>query len=101
MIVLDTNVTSELMRSSPSALVMAWLQAQNPRELYSTAVSVAEIRYGIVRERAGTPINGFDAQIASICRANQALLVTRNVKDFENTGIGVTNPWADGVTNEP
>ena len=67
-----------------------------------TLAAVAEYGGVVVgRERAGTPINGFDAQIAAICRAHQALLATRNVKDFENTGIEVTNPWADGVINEP
>lgn len=52
---------------------------------------------GIVssRERAGTPIDGFDAQIAAICRARGATLATRNVKDFHGTGIEVTNPWDD------
>jgi predicted nucleic acid-binding protein len=42
---------------------------------------------------AGTPIDGFDAQIASICRAHDATLATRNVKDFDSTGIDVIDPW--------
>jgi predicted nucleic acid-binding protein len=48
-IVLDTNVTSELMRMSPSPIVVAWLRSQESQDLYSTAVSVAEIEYGIAR----------------------------------------------------
>jgi predicted nucleic acid-binding protein len=32
------------------------------------------------RERAGAPIDGFDAQLAAICRAHSATLATRNVK---------------------
>ncbi len=39
------------------------------------------------------PINGFDAVIASICRAHDATLATRNVRDFEGTGIAVIDPW--------
>lgn len=49
MIVVDTNVVSELMRPSPSPLVRAWVGAQAPGQLYTTAVNVAEIRYGLER----------------------------------------------------
>jgi predicted nucleic acid-binding protein len=42
------------------------------------------------------PIEGFDAQIAAICRARGAALATRNVKDFRETGIDVIDPWQPG-----
>jgi toxin FitB len=45
------------------------------------------------RDRAGLPIDGFDAQIASICHARDAALATRNLKDFHDTGIDVIDPW--------
>jgi toxin FitB len=45
------------------------------------------------REQVGTAISGFDAQIACICRSHGAVLATRNVKDFDNVGIELTNPW--------
>ena len=47
MIVLDTNVLSELMRSEPAAPVFAWVSAQPRATLYTTSVSKAEILYGI------------------------------------------------------
>ena len=47
MIVLDTNVLSELMRSEPAAAVFAWVSAQPRTTLYTTSVSKAEILYGI------------------------------------------------------
>lgn len=47
MIVLDTNVVSELMRPAPSDVVLRWLTAQAASELRSTAVTLAEIDYGI------------------------------------------------------
>lgn len=53
MIVLDTNVVSELMRPGPSPEVVAWLDAQNPRDMYLTAVTVAELVYGIARLPGG------------------------------------------------
>jgi predicted nucleic acid-binding protein len=45
------------------------------------------------RDHAGLPIDGFDAQIAAICRTHRAALATRNAKDFQDTGIGVIDPW--------
>jgi predicted nucleic acid-binding protein len=48
-IILDTNVTSELMRAQPDPAVTAWLAAQPPTELFSTVVTVAEISYELQR----------------------------------------------------
>jgi predicted nucleic acid-binding protein len=48
-IVLDTNVVSELMRAAPSNEVVAWLRAQRAGSLLTTAVTVAEIRHGLER----------------------------------------------------
>jgi toxin FitB len=48
-IILDTNVTSELMRTRPDPAVTEWLAAQLPTELFSTVVTVAEICYGLER----------------------------------------------------
>ncbi len=45
------------------------------------------------RKHAGLPIDGFDAQIAAVCRMHDAALATRNVKDFHDTGIHVVDPW--------
>jgi len=126
MIILDTNVVSELMRPEPDYRVRQWIGARRADELGTTAVTVAEIRHGIERlpdgrrkegllsaatdlfaafghlvhpfdalaagwfglvmvRRAGLglPIEGFDAQIAAICRARGATLATRNVKDWK------------------
>lgn len=47
------------------------------------------------RRSLGRPIAVADCQIAAITRAKDATLVTRNVQDFENTGINVVNPWAE------
>ena len=49
MIVLDTNVLSELMRPTPDAVVIAWVGGVPGPEVRTTAISVAEIRYGLAR----------------------------------------------------
>jgi predicted nucleic acid-binding protein len=136
MIVFDTIVVSELMRSRPSPAVVDWVRSQAASELFTTSITVAEVRYGIERlpegsrkqllrttadevfasfeeqvlpfdadagrvyatvvterDRAGLPIDGFDAQIAAICRSHGAALATRNLKDFLGTGIEMLDPW--------
>jgi toxin FitB len=135
-IILDTNVVSELMRPEPAPGVAGWVRGRDRRELRTTAITLAEIRYGIARmpdgrrkqallaaadeafsafadqvlpvdasaaelyaviasgrERAGKPIAGFDALIAAVCRSQGAVLATRNVSDFDGTGIEVIDPW--------
>ena len=47
MIVLDTNVLSEEMRTAPEPKMHAWLQAQDPALLFTTAVTEAELLYGV------------------------------------------------------
>ena len=47
MIVLDTNVVSEVTRLVPSASALEWLSRQPRSELFLTAVSEAELRYGV------------------------------------------------------
>src|SRR6202142_4499625 len=46
------------------------------------------------RRMAGRPISQFDAMIAAMARSRGASLATRNVKDFEDCGIDVVNPWS-------
>ena len=137
MFAIDTNVVSELMRSEPTPNVVAWIAQRDAREMYLTAVSEAELRYGVAilpagkrknaleaamshwldqgfgerilpfdrvaarvyaeiaasRRQAARPIGQADCQIAAICRSRGAFLVTRNVRDFELTGVKVIDPW--------
>jgi predicted nucleic acid-binding protein len=48
MILLDTNILSELMRVAPSPAVMSWLAAQPASSLFISAVTEAELRYGVL-----------------------------------------------------
>ena len=53
MIVLDTNVLSELLRPTPAPQVEAWLAAQDGTNVYFTAVGEAELRHGVAILPAG------------------------------------------------
>lgn len=137
MIVLDTNIISEVMRPQPSTAVLAWLNQQQNPHLFITSVSIAEIGYGLRvladgqrrgilqnrfeqfiaqgfecrilnfdkfaarvyaeimghRKEMGNPMSFPDAQIAAMTRTNNLNLATRNIKDFENCGIDLINPF--------
>lgn len=124
------------MRPAPAPTVLTWVTGHRSGDLSTTAITVAEIRYGLARlpdghrkdvlvqaagevfatfpaqvlpfdlaaadayadlvshrDRVGTPIDGFDAQIAAICRIRGATLATRDIKDFADVGVTTTNPW--------
>ncbi|MDR2012661.1 MAG: type II toxin-antitoxin system VapC family toxin [Rhodanobacter sp.] len=53
MIVLDTNVVSELWKITPDPHVVAWIDAQAIESLYLSAVTVAEIRFGLATMPTG------------------------------------------------
>jgi toxin FitB len=48
-IVLDTNVISELVRRVPDPGVLAWLDSLEVADAATTAVTAAELRYGVAR----------------------------------------------------
>ncbi|PWK31825.1 type II toxin-antitoxin system VapC family toxin [Pseudomonas sp. OV226] len=52
---------------------------------YATLVAGAEAK--------GRAVSMADAQIAAICRSHGASIATRNIRDFEFSGIEVINPW--------
>ncbi len=65
MIVLDTNVISELTRQAPAADVISWLDSLTAAEVATTAITAAELLYGVARMPAGhrktelaTAVNG-------------------------------------------
>jgi hypothetical protein len=47
MILLDTNVVSEVMKTRPAEAVVAWLNSQDSQKLYVSAITIGEIAYGL------------------------------------------------------
>ena len=70
MIVLDTNVLSELMRQQPAEAVLAWADQLCPQEVAITAMNEAEILHGIARladsQRKQQLEQGWDALLKSV-----------------------------------
>jgi predicted nucleic acid-binding protein len=106
-ILLDTNVLSALMRRRPDPVVVAWLDSQAQESVWTTAVTVFEIRYGIdllpvgrrrraleaafdamLRDDLGGRVAAFDGSAAEEAAklANRRLRAGRSV-DFRDTQI--------------
>lgn len=58
MILIDTNVISEPLRKAPEARVVEWIDAQPLETLYLSAITVAELRFGVASLPAGKRRNG-------------------------------------------
>ena len=66
MIVLDTNLISEPLKSMPEPKVMAWLDAQAHETLFITAISRAELRFGVLKLPDGKRKSALAAQIERV-----------------------------------
>ncbi|BCT93979.1 ribonuclease VapC [Lysobacter helvus] len=64
MIVLDTNVVSELMRAKPEPRVLRWVDAQPAETVVVTAITVAEVLCGIARLPKGARRTGLEVAAA-------------------------------------
>ena len=69
MIILDTNVTSELMMAQPDQAVIGWFAEQPSAELFSTVITIAEISYGLERLPRGQRRKSLEQSYESIFMA--------------------------------
>jgi predicted nucleic acid-binding protein len=134
---LDTNIPSELTRDRPEFRVVQWLEGQPAENLFLSAITIGEIRKGLVllpagrrraeldnwfradlliwfrdrilpvthavadrwgtldgeRQLRGQALNTADGMIAATAIEHNLTLVTRNVRDFDNLGVAIFNPW--------
>ena len=137
MILLDTNVVSELMRRSPDPAVKTWFGTIIDIPLATTAITIGEILFGlrrlpdgrrrrnlelqflsltqadhglpvlaydeaaaqsygeiaVIRQKAGRSVQPSDIMIAAIAHRHEASIATRNVRDFDLTGLTIIDPW--------
>src|SRR5580658_8391227 len=70
MIILDSNVVSELMRPAPENRVVAWLDRQPRSSIWTTSVTVFEIRFGLqvmpLGKRRDVYARGFESLLVEI-----------------------------------
>lgn len=134
MIILDTNVVTEVLRDGGQQI--PWFRVQDSESLYISVTTLCEVTYGLERmpagkrrdftwqkwlalepalravafpvtstianmtgvllakrEASGRRIELADAQIAATAAVHRAVVATRNVKDFEDLGLSLVNPW--------
>ncbi len=68
MIIIDTNVIAELLRPTPEPAVEAWLGEQDGLSIYLTAISEAELRYGVAIMTSGKRRDSLGIAIDRIMR---------------------------------
>lgn len=61
---LDTNIISNLTRPKPSEPLQAWMAEQSDQDLFITALTIAEIRRGILEMPVGRKRNQLEAWFA-------------------------------------
>jgi predicted nucleic acid-binding protein len=70
MIVLDTNVISALIQATPDPSVVAWVNAQQSNSVWTTAINIFEIQFGLAAmptgQRRQTLQDSFDKAVAQM-----------------------------------
>jgi len=67
-IVLDTNIVSELMRTEPDIRVTGWLNGLPRRDVWVTTISIFELRFGIELHTRGERRRRLETSLAGIMR---------------------------------
>jgi toxin FitB len=113
MIILDTNVISALMRQAPDEKVVAWLDRQPRISIWTTSITVLEVRFGLqimasgkrraallrafegLLDKIGSQVAGFDAAAAEQAAELMALRRKKgrpgDLRDTMIAGIVVAN----------
>ena len=66
MIVLDTNVLSELIKPAPMRAVSEWVASQPASSLYTTSVTQAEILHGVMLMPSGKRRSSIEAAVEAM-----------------------------------
>jgi len=84
MILLDTNVVSEPLRSKPSSKVIEWLDSQAAETLHLSAVSYAELRFGILRLPHGKRKKDLVAEVEQVLNLFKDRILTFDLEAAEH-----------------
>jgi len=91
----------KLKDSSKKDVLTTWLQTELDERfknrILSFGISEAMIwgKLTARMENKGIKLPIIDSMIAAIALSKNAILVTRNTKDFEATGVKLLNPWLE------
>ncbi len=82
-------------RNALEAAMLRWLDTGFAERIlpFDSTVPCAYADIAAGRRTAGRPIAPADCQSAAIARSRGMAVVTRNIRDFEDTGIKAVDPW--------
>ena len=83
MIILDTNVLSALMRQTPDAKVVTWLDAQSRTSVWITSITVLEIRFGLQIMAMGKKRSLLSAAFENLLES-----IGRRIAPFDDAAAG-------------
>ncbi len=69
MLLLDTNIISEIMKKFPDESVMQWLRQQHSLTLYVSSISIAEMRYGLSIMPEGKKRSRLESSFVSVMQS--------------------------------
>ena len=85
MIIIDTNVISEMMRDEPDPNVVAW--AATADRLHTTAITLAEVEYGIARLPSGRRRDQLAATAAKVFADFDDVIVSFDARAARRYGL--------------
>ena len=85
MILLDTNIISELMKETPHSSVTAWLREQEPSNLFISTITIAEISYGLQL----TPEGARRRTLENAFKKSIDLLFSQKILTFDQTAAEI------------
>ena len=94
---LDTNIISNVTKTSPSEALLAWMAAQNDDDLYISSLTIAEIRRGVLEKPAGKRRDQLEAWFGGP-EGPQALFAGRVLPFDEGAALIWARLMADGKT---
>ena len=99
MIILDTNIVSELMKPSPNEVVWQWFGTLENSPLFITSITVAELRYGVSVLPKGKRQARLDREVTGMINEQ----FSERILDFNRTsaeayGVLMANLKAEGIS---
>lgn len=94
---LDTNIISNAVKPAPSPALAAWMSAQADQDLFISAITLAEIRRGVLERPAGRKRRELEDWLSG--RSGPAALFAGRVLPFdEMAAMAWATLMAEGTT---
>lgn len=92
---LDTNILSNVTKPAPSETLMSWMEDQTDTDLFTSSLTIAEIRRGILEKPAGRKRDQLEAWFSGP-EGPQSLFADRIFPFDEKVGLIWARLMADG-----